>query len=302
MAQTATTGNLENAQRIIISSARYTEEHNAPALALIEQFSLPKGAKQVTVPKVGQMSMSDLTDGQDIIDEEDIGMTTVDLTASEVGAKVILTDKLVRQSAPNVFSMIGRQLGDGMARKKDTDVIALWSSLNGGTVLGGDNQEMNAANTHAVISNAKANKFGNQLYLIHHPNAVAALSKESATIAGTAGGELSNGWSVDLLKNFYSGLRPINNVPIFEDGNIEKAANDSGYGVIADKGAMAALTSVDTRTERQRDASLRATEVVMTADYGVFELDDTRGAAIQFEMGDLSTSQELTERGDSWQE
>ena len=291
MAQTATTGNLENAQRIIISAARYTEEHNAPALALIEQFKLPKGSKQVTVPKVGQMSMSDLTDGQDIIDEEEIGMTTVDLTASEVGAKVILTDKLVRQAADNVFSMIGRQLGDGMARKKDTDVIALWSSLNGGDVLGADGRSMNAANTHAVISNAKANKFGSQLYLIHHPNAVATLSKESATIAGTAGGELTAGWSVDLLKNFYSGLRPINNVPIFEDGNIEKIASvDSGYGVIADKGAMAALTSVDTRTERQRDASLRATEVVMTADYGVFELDDTRGAAVQFEIGDLSTS------------
>jgi hypothetical protein len=292
MAQTATTGNLENAQRIIIASARYTEEHNAPALALIEQFSLPKGSKQVTVPKVGQMSMADLVDGQDIVDEEDIGMTTVDLTASEVGAKVILTDKLVRQAADNVFSMIGRQLGDGMARKKDTDVIALWPNLNGGTVLGADGRDMNTANTHAVISNAKANKFGNQLYLIHHPNAVATLSKQAATTADTAAAAgLTSGWSVDLLQNFYSGLRPINNVPIFEDGNIEKVASvDSGYGVIADKTAMAALTSVDTRTERQRDASLRATEVVMTADYGVFELDDSRGAAVQFEIGDLSTS------------
>jgi len=292
MAQAATTGNLENAQRIIIAASRYTEEHNAPALALIEQFSLPKGSKQVTVPKVGQMTMSDLVDGQDIIDEEDIGMTTVDLTASEVGAKVILTDKLVRQAADNVFSMIGRQLGDGMARKKDTDVIALWPNLNGGTVLGADGRDMNTANTHAVISNAKANKFGNQLYLIHHPNAVATLSKQSATTADTAAAAgLTSGWSVDLLQNFYSGLRPINGVSIFEDGNIEKVASvDSGYGVIADKTAMAALTSVDTRTERQRDASLRATEVVMTADYGVFELDDSRGAAIQFEIGDLSTS------------
>ena len=79
-------------------------------------------------------------------------MTTVDLTASDVGAKIILTDKLVRQSAENVFSMIGRQLGDGMARKKDTDVIALWPSLNGGTVLGADGRNMNVANTHAVIS------------------------------------------------------------------------------------------------------------------------------------------------------
>ena len=290
MAQTATTGNLENAQRIIISSARYTEEHNAPALALIEQFTLPKGSKQVTVPKVGQMSMSDLVDGQDIIDEEEIGMTTVDLTASEVGAKVILTDKLVRQAADNVFSIVGRQLGDGMARKKDTDVIALYPNLNDGTVLGADGQSMSAANTHAIISNAKANKFGSQLYILHHPNAIANLSKEAATTAGN-NAEITSGWSADLLSNFYSGLRPINGVPIFEDGNIDKIASvDSGYGVIADKTAMAALTSVDTRTERQRDASLRATELVMTSDYGVFELDDDRGASVQFEIGDLATS------------
>jgi len=290
MAQTSTTGNLENAQRIILSSARYTEEHNAPALALIEQFSLPSGAKTVTVPKVGSMTMSDLQDGIDIVDEEDIGMTTVDLTASEVGAKVILTDKLVRQSADNVFSIIGRQLGDGMARKKDKDVIALYVNLNGGTALGADGRNFNAANVHAIVSNAKANKFGSQLYIVHHPNAVATLSKEAATTAGN-NAEITSGWSADLLSNFYSGLRPINGVPIFEDGNIEKTGSvDSGYGVIADKTALAALTSVETRTERQRDASLRATEIVMTADYGVFELDDSKGAPIQFEIGDLATS------------
>ena len=298
MAQTATTGNLANAQRIIISAARYTEEHNAPALALIEQFKLPKGAKQVTVPKVGQMSMSDLVDGQDIVDEEEIGMTTVDLTASEVGAKVILTDKLVRQSAPNVFSIIGRQLGEGMARKKDTDVIALYSALNGGDDLSQDGRLMTPANVHAIISQAKANKYGSQIYILHHPNAVAQLSKGAATVAtGNAGalaagmGEITGGWSADLLGNFYSGLRPINNVAIFEDGNISKVSGvDSGIGVIADKTAMAALTSVDTRTERQRDASLRATEVVMTADYGVFELDDSRGAPVTFEIGDIATA------------
>ena len=39
MAQTATTGNLENAQKIIIATSRYTEEHNAPAMNLIEQFN-----------------------------------------------------------------------------------------------------------------------------------------------------------------------------------------------------------------------------------------------------------------------
>ena len=75
MAQTATTGSLENASNIIIDTATYTEEHNAPSLALIKKFTLGKGQKQVTVPKVGQMTMADLQDGQDLIDEEDIGMT-----------------------------------------------------------------------------------------------------------------------------------------------------------------------------------------------------------------------------------
>jgi len=290
MAQTATTGNLESAQRIILAESRYTEEHNAPALALIEPFNLPKGSKQVTVPKVGQMSMSDLQDGIDIIDEEDIGMTTVDLTASEVGAKVILTDKLVRQSAGNVFSMIGRQLGDGMARKKDEDVLGLYTNLNGGTKLGAATKFMKASNVQAVIAYAKANKFGNQLYILHHPNAVAYLSKEAATVASAVTNGIPHGWSEDLLGSFWSGLRPMNGVAIFEDGNITEDSDGDGIGVIADKTAMASLTSVETRTERQRDASLRATELVMTADYGVFELDDSRGAGITFDVAALATN------------
>ena len=290
MAQTATTGNLENAQKTIIAAARYTEEHNAPAMALIEKFTLGKGEKTVTVPKVGQMTMSNLQDGIDIIDEEDIGMTTVDLTASEVGAKVILTDKLVRQSAPNVMSIIGRQLGDGMARKKDTDVHSLYSSLNGGTTVGAATKFMKASNVQGAIAFAKANKFGSQVYILHHPNSVAYLSKEAATVASAVTNGIPDGWTADLLKNFWSGLRPMNNVAIFEDGNLTVDSDDDAVGVIADKSAMAVLVSVDTRTERQRDASLRATEVVMTADYGVFELDDSRGAPLTFDAAALATN------------
>ena len=291
MAQTATTGNLENASKIIIAAARYTEEHNAPAMALIESFSLPKGAKQVTVPKVGQMTVSDLVDGQDIVDEEEIGMTTVDLTAAEVGAKVILTDKLVREQQNNVFTMIGRQLGDAMARKKDTDVHSLYASLGASlspTSLGAAGAIMKASNVAAAVAFAKANKFGTQIYILHHPNAVADLAYNVATFAGSS--ELTGGWSVDLLKNFYSGLRRINGVPIFEDGNLSVDSSDDAVGVIADKSAMAVLNSVETKTERQRDASLRATEVVITSDYGVFELDDAKGAPLTFDAQAPATS------------
>ena len=286
MPQNATTGSLESAQKIIIATARYTEEHNAPAMNLIEQFNLPKGNKQVTVPKVGQMSMSDLVDGLDIVDEEQIGMTTVDLTASEVGAKIILTDKLVRQSAQNIFSIIGRQLGDGMARKKDVDVLALYSGFS--TDLGAAGRSMSLANVSATVAYAKGKKFGSQVYIVQHPFAVWDIANTAVTASSTY--PVPTGWSQDLLGNFFSGLRPINGVPIFEDGNITIDSSDDAVGVCADKSALAVLKSIDTRTERQRDASLRATEVVITADYGVFELDDSKGVALTLDAGTPATS------------
>jgi len=286
MAQTATTGNLEKAQNIIIAAARYTEEHNAPAMNLIEQFTLPKGAKQVTVPKVGQMSMSDLVDGQDIIDEEDIGMTTVDLTANEVGAKIILTDKLVRQSTENVFSMIGRQLGDGMARKKDTDVTALYSGFS--TDIGAAGRSMSLANVSATVAYAKGNKFGPNVYIVQHPFAVWDIANTAVTASTTY--PVPAGWSADLLGNFFSGLRPINGVPIFEDGNITIDSSDDAVGVCADRSALAVLKSVDMTKEQERDISLRATEVVITADYGVFELDDSKGVALTLDAGTPATA------------
>ena len=286
MAQTATTGNLENAQNIIIAAARYTEAHNAPAMNLIEQFTLPKGAKQVTVPKVGQMSMQDLTDGVDIVDEEDIGMTTVDLTASEVGAKIILTDKLVRQSAENVFSMIGRQLGDGMARKKDVDVLALYSGFS--TDIGAAGRSMSLANVSAAVAYAKGKKFGSNVYIVQHPFAVWDIANTAVTASSTY--PVPAGWSADLLGNFFSGLRPINGVPIFEDGNISIDSSDDAVGVIADRSALGVLKSVDMNKEQDRDISLRATEVVITADYGVFELDDSKGVALTLDAGTPATS------------
>ena len=286
MASTATTGSLENAQRIIIATSRYTEEHNAPAMNLIEQFTLGKGEKQVTVPKVGQMSMSDLVDGLDIVDEEQIGMTTVDLTASEVGAKIIITDKLARQSAETVFSIIGRQLGDGMARKKDVDVLALYSGFS--TDIGAAGRAMSLANVSATVAYAKGKKFGTQVYIVQHPFAVWDIANTAVTASATY--PVPAGWSAELLGNFFSGLRPINGVPIFEDGNITIDSSDDAVGVCAARSALAVLKSVDTRTERQRDASLRATEVVITADYGVFELDDSKGVALTLDAATPATA------------
>jgi hypothetical protein len=263
-------------------------EHSMPVINLIKKYTLTKGNKMVTVPKVGQATFTDLVDGQDMVDTQDIGMTTVDLTAGEVGAKMILTDKLVRQENEDVFTICGKQLGDGLGRKKDTDGIALFSALNGGTVLGADNKYLKMANLQGCAAWAKANKLPLPISFVHHPNAVAYLASQAATAATTY--PIPRGLSEDLLRDFYSGIKS-NDVAVFEDGNIEVITGyDSGYGAIFAQLAMAYLESVGFNSERERDASLRATELNVTADYGLFEVVDGWGAGCQYEIGAIATN------------
>ena len=285
--QTSGTGNLQAMSRIMLAAARYTEEHNAPMVGLIEKFSLGKGEYQLTIPKVAQMTAEDLAEGQDMIDSEDIDVSTVTATTAEVGLKVIITDTLLQQNNEDVFKIIGRQMGEAMARKKDTDIIALFPTLNGAVKLGADNANFTLANASAIIATAKADQFGNDIYVVHHPNALWKLATDVGNTLATY--PLPDAFNKPAVKDYWTGIK-LSGVPFFEDGNIQTVTDNSGYGVIADKTAMGHLAARARREERDRDISLRAHEVVVTEDYAVFEVDDTRGAAIQYEIGNPSTS------------
>jgi hypothetical protein len=290
MPQTATTGQLANAQRVVVAQARYTMEFNAPNVELIEQMILEQGAKTVTVPKVGQFTFAPLQDGVDMVNEQQIGMTTTDLTSSEVGAKIILTDKLVRQENESVFNIVGRQFGDGAARKKDGDIIALYPSLNNSTNLGATTKLLTMANLGGCISFAKANKFPEPIAVVAHPNTMYS-TVVSATVTPMATYPLPDGYAEDVLKRFYA--FEVNGVQVFQDGNIPGGtggvAND-GTGAIFSKNAMVCLNSKGFGIEEQRDASLRAWELNATADYGAFQLDTSYGAPMLYSLAAASTS------------
>ena len=286
--QTATTGNLESASNIAIAKARHTMEHKTPCINLIEHMTLAKGQKQLTVPKVGQAEAHDLTDGVDLVTTEDIGLTTTDLTTSEVGLKFILTYKLIQQFNEDVFKMVGEQMGNGMARKKNKDAIALYSALNGGTPFGADDKYMTMANLAACISKARSAPYPDPLAVVHHPNALYDLMKSMA-VTPSATYPIPHGYAEDLLKDFYR--IKVNGVSVFETGDIAKiGSSDSGYGAIFAKSAMVVIESKGFTKEMEKDISLRAHEVVVTADYGLFELDDSYGAPMRYEIADPATN------------
>jgi len=290
MPQTATSGQLPNAQRTVVAQARYTMEHNAPNVELIEQMVLEQGAKTVTVPKVGQFVFAPLIDGVDMTLEQNIGMATLDLTSAEVGAKIILTDKLVRQENESVFNIVGRQFGDAAARKKDQDIIALYSSLNNGTSLGATTKLLTMTNLSACIAFAKANKFPEPIAVVAHPNTIMSVVN-SAAVTPSATYPLPDGYAEDLLKRFYS--FEVNGVQVFQDGNIAGnaggVAND-GIGAIFSMNAMVVLNSKGFGVEEQRDASLRAWELNATADYGAFQLATTYGAPMLYSLAAPATN------------
>ena len=286
--QTSTSGNLQRMTRILLAQARYTEEHNAPMIGLIEKFNLGSGEYKLEIPKVAQMDAEDLAEGQDMIDSEDIDVSTVTATTAEVGLKVIVTDTLLRQNNEDVYKIIGRQMGDAMARKKDNDIIALFPTLNGGTKLGADGAELTLAFASALVATGKADQFGSDIFVVHHPNAIWKLASGVGNTLATY--PLPDAFNKPAVKDYWTGIK-ISGVPFFEDGNIAKIAGyDSGYGVIADKTAMGHLSASGRSEERERDASLRAYEVVVTEDYAVFEVDDTKGAATQQEIGNPATA------------
>jgi len=284
--QTSTSGNLQNMSRIMLAAARYTEEHNAPMVGLVEKFNLGKGEFQLTIPKVGQMDAEDLVEGVDMVDSEDIDVSTVTATTAEVGLKVIITDTLVQQNNEDVFRIIGRQMGDAMARKKDTDIISLFSGFS--TALGADDRDLLLSNASAIIANAKANKFGNDIFVVHHPNAIWKLASSIGNTLATY--PLPDAFNNPAVSDYYTGVK-IAGVPFFEDGNIPVISGSlSGYGFIGARDAMGHLAARERREERDRDISLRAFEVVITEDYAVFEVDDSKGASARYEIGDPVTN------------
>jgi hypothetical protein len=279
--QTATTGQLDDAQAIAIAECLFTAEHNAPCRNLVTQFKLGKGEKQITVPKVGQMTANDLTDGIDITDSEAIGMTSTDLTCSEVGLKVILTDKLVRQEKPDMFRVVGKQMGDAMARKVDKDIIALFDGFS--TAKGASGAGLNFRSFAALVSILQAVPAPRPYAFVHHPHAIYNLMRDTAKV-GTY--PIPHGYSEDLLKDFWA--ITLDGVAVIHDGNI--TSGTTSKGAIFSKEALCYIESQAPNVERERDASLRATEVVLVSDYGCFELDDDYGVEAQYTSAVPSTT------------
>jgi hypothetical protein len=288
MAQVSTITALARAQGTAIAAARYVQEHNAVANKFAEKMMLEKGDKERVVPKIGQAVMRRVGEGEDIVDEQSIGMSNVTLTASEIGAKFIVTKQLIDQNGTtDIFKMIGRMFGEAAARVLDTDTHALYSGLNGGTVYGAAAATMSLGNFAAAIAKGRGKALNpfKATYAIQHPHAVMSVATSATAIGASSAGNLqpkrvSDSMSDAFLKNFYK--VSFNGCSLYEDGNLSVDSSSDSIGVIAQEDALVTLWAKQWETWREEDPSRRAWEVGHWARYDVFELDDTKGAPMTY--------------------
>ena len=287
--QSSTTGSLENASLEMIAKARYTIEHTAPNLALVRKFTLPKGHDTMVIPKVGQMVFMTVNESEENTNEMDIGMTTNSVGTSIVGGKVIITDTLLAQNTQDIWTIVGKQIGDGAVRRMETDIIALYASLNGGTTLGAAAAVFNVTNVMNFISYAKTNKFGSGLSVVHHPNAILRLSKDLTTLG--ANRPIPSGFSAERLKDFFTGI-VLGQVAFFETGNIAPDTNNDAVGAIFGPDALGVLQGGSIRRAKVRDEGIGegAWKLYVTHRYTAFELDDALGAPLTYAAATPATS------------
>ena len=287
--QGSTTGQLENISKEMIKEVIYTLEHTAPNRALVRRFTLPDGQDTLVIPKVGQMTFMAIEETQKNTNEMDIGMTTQSVSTSIVGGKVIISDELRRASSLDIWGMAGVQIGDAASRREEEDIIALYGGLNGGTKLGAAGAVFNVTNVMNIIATAKTNKFGGDLHIIHHPNAMLRLSKDLTTLG--ANRPIPTGFSEDRLKKFFTGI-VLSAVPFFETGNISRDTNGDCDGVIKTKDAIGLLESAGIRRKRVRDESIgEGVDIIyVTHRYTAFEQDDAQGAALTYNALTPATS------------
>ena len=189
-----------------------------------------------------------------------------------------LTD-LARNSAPrNVVADIGRLFGEGIAKKIDQDLIALFDGFS--VTLGDGTGAISAASIFNAASTLRAEGLPiDQCVAVLHPKIAYDLKANlTNTFANPNAGDLQN----EAMRNGFVGS--LAGVQIFETSNMSNTGNAGDYkGAIFHRDALALAMMQDLKIETQRDASLRADEIVATAVYGVGELHDSYGVELHFD-------------------
>jgi len=279
MANESTSSTLSELYTEIVAEALFVASERSIMRPLVKNYAITGGGKSVEVPIYAAVSAAAVSEAADLSNTA-INPSSVTITASENGIMTTLTD-LGRNAAPrNVAADIGKLFGEAIAKKIDTDLTALFGGFS--NTVGSATTVMSAALIFNAVAKLRATGVpSDNLACILHPNVAFDLkSGLSNTFANP-----NPGAGNEALRTGFAGQ--IAGVSVYETSNMADASgNNPGTtgdykGAVFHSDALGLAMMQDLKIETQRDASLRADEIVATAVYGVGELQDSYGCEVE---------------------
>ena len=274
MANESTSSTLSELYTEIVAEAQFVASEKSIMRNLVKNYAITGGGKAVEVPVYANVSASAVAEATDLSNTA-INPSSVTITASEVGVMTTLTD-LARNSAPrNVAGDIGKLFGEALARKQDADLTALFDGFS--SALGDGTGAISSASIFQALSTLRENALNiDDCAVVLHPKIAYDLK---AGLTNTFANANANDLSNEALRSGFVGR--LAGMPVFETSNIANTGNAGDYkGGAFHRDALAIAMMQDVKIETQRDASLRADEIVATSVYGVGEIHDSYGVEL----------------------
>ena len=274
MANETTSTTISELYTEIVAEALFVASEQSIMRNLVRNYTIVGGGKSVEVPIYATVSASAVAEATDLSNTA-VNPSSVTITASEVGIMTTLTDLARNSASRNVAGDIGRLFGEAIAKKVDSDLSALFTGFStekgGGAGVELTIQDLFEASAELRTANAPAPYYG-----VFHPKQIFNVKKSlTNTFAGSSNiPDLGN----EAMRTGFVGT--IAGIQIFESSNISVDGSDDSIGGVFSQDALGLAMMQDLKIESQRDASLRADEIVATAVYGVGELHDSYGVKL----------------------
>ena len=272
MANETTSSTISELYTEIVAEALFVASEQSIMRGLVRNYTISGGGKSVEVPIYATVSAGAVSEASDLSNTA-VNPSSVTITASEVGVMTTLTDLARNSASRNVAADIGRLFGEGIATKIDTDLAALFTGFS--TEKGpGAGSELTVQDLFECAAELKTNKAPGPYYGVFHPKQIFNVKKSLTNTFVGRDTELSN----EAMRSGFVGN--VAGIQIFETSNISVDGSDDSIGGVFSQDALGLAMMQDLKIETQRDASLRADEIVATAVFGVGELHDTYGVKL----------------------
>lgn len=278
----STTTTLNDLLPSIVAEAMFQANERSIMRGLVKNYTLSAGqGKTVTVPVYPQVSAAAITEG-DIVSNTAVSTGGVTLTVATNAIRTMVSDLSVAASSSNVVADLGRLFGEGIARKIDKDLTALFAGFSAGK--GDYTGALTAADIFESVAKLRGQGVDpSGIVCVLHPEIAYDLKKALTTngnVAFTAGafGDAAN----QAMINGYVGQ--LAGVPVFETSNIDYDTNAGDFpGAVFHRDALGLAMIGDVQIETARRIDYLSTEVVASCHYGVGELQDGLGRYLKMD-------------------